>query len=731
MSGRELPGSLRQNPAIDRWISIHRDGTLTVRTGKVEIGQGIKTAIAMIAAEELDVAPGRIRVVSGITGTVVDEQVTSGSGSMEQSGRAMRQVAASARAFLLQRAAETLEVPESGLIIEDGIIRSPETNRQTSYWALMGDRRFDRDASPNDMPKPPEAYRLLGRRVADVDARAKVCGDAIFVHDLRLDGMLHARILRPPSYDARLISVETAPVEAMDGVLHVIRSGRFLAVIAETEWQALCARERLATLARWEEPALLPDEEQLYPWLLEHESAANPVIDGTTTTDPAPQIGPVPDEATATVEGYFGRPYHMHGSIGPSAAVARFAEGRLTVWSASQGPYPLRRALAPSLGLEEEAVQVIHTQGAGCYGHNGADDVALDAALLAMACEGRPVRVQWMREDEHRWEPYGPAMVVAIRASLDGTGRIIDWNHDVWSTTHQGRPRPTTATHSSLIADWHREPSRNRPEAKPALSRESGAHRNARPYYRLERSRIVSRLVTPTPLRTSSFRGLGNYANIFAIESTMDALAGEAGLDPLALRLAHLDDPRARAVLEAAAEAIGWPPPQAPSAHGRGIGLAFNRYKNGKAYAAVGCEVEVDEASGQIRVLRAVVAGDSGQVVNAAALANQLEGGVIQAFSWTLMERVRFDPVRITSDGWERYPILRFPQIPPVRVILINRPGAPFLGSGEGSQGPAGAALANAVARATGVRLRELPFTPERVRAMLVAARQERGTGSP
>ncbi|MDX1484572.1 MAG: molybdopterin cofactor-binding domain-containing protein [Alphaproteobacteria bacterium] len=717
--GKTLPGTLADEPEIARWIGIESDGTVTLRTGKVEIGQGILTAVAMIAAEELDVDLSRIRVVSGITGEVADEGVTSGSGSMEQSGRAIHQVAAEARAVLVAKAARHLGVDAESLEVEDGTVRSPATNQQVTYWELQGGRPIEGEARGAVTPKDPALYSLVGKAIPELDAVAKVTGGAAFVHDLAPEGLLHGRVVRPPSYGARLTSADTAAVRAMEGVVTVVESGSFLGVIAESEWQAVKAREALAESADWEETAQLPDEDTIAAWLVENETAAHPVIDGTPRDEAVPEPA-APEGAALTLEATYAKPYFMHASLAPSAAIATFEDGRLTIRGPSQGPYPLRRALAGSLGLEEEAITIIHAQGAGCYGHNGADDVCLDAALLAQAVPGRPVRLQWMREDEHKWEPYSPAMTLMTKASLDSDGNIIDWNLDLFSTTHQGRPRPTTATHSSLLADWHREPARDKPEAKPNFSNESGAHRNAWSYYDLAHQRVINHFVGETPLRTSSFRGLGNYANIFAIESFMDELAEAAGCDALEFRLRHLKDPRGRAVLEAAAEAIGWPPGKPGSGSGKGI--AFNRYKNGKAYAAVAMEVTVNEETGRISVDRAVVAGDAGQVVSTHGLSCQLEGGVLQAISWTLKERVRFGPRRIESVDWETYPIMTFPEAPPVESILIDRPGEPYLGSGEGSQGPGGAALANAAYNATGVRLRETPFTPERVRAMLVAA---------
>ncbi|MFM1815582.1 MAG: hypothetical protein RLZ98_2277 [Pseudomonadota bacterium] len=716
---KRLPGSLRRDTRLDSWITIDPSETITVRTGKVEIGQGITTAVQMIAAEELDVGLERIRVISGATSEVVDENVTSGSSSMEETGRAMRQAAAEARAFLLARAAEALEADAGVLSVEDGVVKAAGSNRQVTYWELLGGKAFGIEATGEAKPKPPSAYRLAGTVIPQRDARAKVTGAPVFVHDMRLDGMLHARVVRPPSYEARLKGLTTAGAEAIVGVVKVVRSGSFVAVIAESEWAAMRARAVLAEAAVWDEPATLPDEEQLYAWHLENETMANPVIEGVAVDEAAPEIGEPPANAAKTLEAMYGKPYFMHGSLGPSAAVALFAEGKLKVWSPSQGPYPLRTALSGSLGMAADDITVLHTQGAGCYGHNGADDVSLDAALLAREVPGRPVKVQWTREDEHRWEPYGPAQVVMTRASLDGSGRIMEWNLDLWSTTHQGRPRPTTAERSSFVADWHREPARARPKARQNFSKESAAHRNAKALYEFDKTRVVSHFVEAQPLRTSSLRGLGNFANIFAIECFMDELAEAAGKDAVQFRLDYLKDGRARAVLEAAAEGIGWRAQTAGS--GRGTGIAVNRYKNSKGYAAVACEVEADAAKGTYRITKAVIAGDAGQIVNRAALSNQLEGGFLQAASW-MQERVRFDPVRVTSTDWEGYPIMRMPDVPEVQVILINQPGGDYLGIGEGSQAPAGAAIGNALYFATGVRMRELPFTPERVRRMISGA---------
>jgi CO/xanthine dehydrogenase Mo-binding subunit len=429
------------------------------------------------------------------------------------------------------------------------------------------------------------------------------------------------------------------------------------------------------------------------------------VIDGTAVAAPVPPLLVPPDAARTHAASYF-RPFLMHAPIGPSLAIAELSGDRLTVWTHSQGVSLTRGALARALEMPAERVRLIHGDGPGCYGHDAADDVALDAALLARAVPGRPVRVQLTREDENAWEPYGPAMRVDLRASLDRSGRVIAWSHDVWSNTHVGRPIPGEPG-SQLAPAWLLAKSLARPEPRARLAPEVGIHRNATPYYAFPSRRVVKHLVRPSPLRTSSLRGLGAFANVFAIESFMDELAHASGQDALELRLRHLDDPRAREVLEAAAARAGWGTAQGD---GRGRGLAFARYANGKAYAAIAVELSTDPAAERVRLERAVIAADAGQIVDPSGLANQLEGGFLQAASWTLLEEVRFGATRIESRDWSRYPMLGFADVPEIETVLIDRPGAPFLGAGEAAQGPTPAAIANAIFRACGRRLRRTPF---------------------
>ena len=712
-----LPGPLQQTPDLDAWIRINADETITVFTGKVEIGQGIKTAVAQLAAEELDVALSRIRVVAVDTELSPDEGTTAGSMSVENSGSSVRQAAAEARHHLLNLAHEELEAEctPGALAVEDGLITDLLSGRQTSYWTLFGGQRFGRPITGTVHPKRFDAHNLVGQAAKRLDLPAKVTGAPSFVHDLTLPNMAHGRIVRPPSYNARLVSFDEERVAAMPGILGIVRNGSFLGVIAEREEQAIAARAALHECAVWEGATALPAQETLYDLLLSQPTQDHLIVDGALSDEPIPPIQQT--QGTHTLSATYYRPYHMHGALGPSAAVAQWDGEKMTVWSHTQGPYPLRAALAPVLGLAQENIHVIHQEGAGCYGHNGADDVALDAALLARALPGRPVSLQWMRTDEHTWEPYGPAMILKMQADLDAHGQIAVWNQDTWSYPHSGRPRADAAESSGLLAAWHLETPISPPPRRIPRGRHTGSYRNADPLYVYPQRRVVVHEAADSPLRTSSMRSLGAYANVFGIESFMDELALAAGVDPVAFRLHHLHDERAKAVIEAAAAKIGWRARRAPTKADHGQGIAFAQYKNIQCYAAIAVEASVDRASGQIKLERVVIAADAGQVVNPDGLSNQLEGGFVQAASWTLLEEVQFDRHGITSRDWETYPILRFTQMPTLETVILNRPELPFLGSGEATQNPTPAAIANAVFDAVGVRLRQIPFTPARVLA--------------
>jgi CO/xanthine dehydrogenase Mo-binding subunit len=542
----------------------------------------------------------------------------------------------------------------------------------------------------------------MGRPLQRVDIPAKVTGGAAYVQDKRLPGMVHARVVRPPSYGAELVDCDISAIEKMPGVVKVMRDGNFLAVVASKEFLTIKAMNALAAAAKWKETARLPKQDELADVLTKLPSQDSTIFE---RSDPA-AVG------RKTIEASYTRPYQSHGSIGPSCAVAQFTDGAMTVWTHTQGVYPDRQGIAQMLKMPPENVRLIHVEGSGCYGHNGADDAAADAALIARAMPGVPVRVQWMREQEHAWEPYGPAMVTKLKASLDETGRIADWNFEVWSNTHSMRPGGA----GCMLAAQHMAQSIAVPAPKPIPLPEGGGDRNAIPIYTFPNAHVVHHFIPAMPLRISAMRSLGAFHNVFSIESFMDELAVAAGADPVEFRLKHLDDQRGRDVIAKAAQGFGWQKRQkAPP--DRGYGFAFARYKNLAAYCAIASEVEVNRETGRPRLLRAVAAVDAGQVVNPDGLVNQIEGAIVQSMSWTLYESVTFDDTRITSIDWQTYPILRFDAVPDsIEVHIINRPGQPFLGSGETGQGPAAASIANAIADATGKRLRNLPLTRKRIK---------------
>lgn len=697
-----LPGSLENNPMLDAWIRIDADGTVTVFTGKAELGQGVKTALIQIAAEELIVDPAQLRIITADTARTPNEGYTAGSQSMHDSGTAILHAAAQVRGILTALAAEKLGVAAEQLTISNGTVRTPD-QRVATYGQLVTGQALHVRATMDSPLRDPFKRNVMGKPMPRVDIPTKLTGGVIYVQDLRLPGMVHARVVRPPVYSARLRGVDTTAVERLPGVLRIVRDGSFLAVIAEREYQAIVAMRALAKLARWDTPADLPAPDDVYNAFL--RLPAEHFVNVGSNVPIA--FGP------GSVSARYTRPYQMHASIGPSCAVALAKEGALTVWSHTQGVYPLRDAIAEMLRMPKEQLRIIHMEGSGCYGHNGADDAGADAALMATAFPGRPVRVQWMREDEHTWEPYGSLMLSSASARIEG-GNIVEWQYDVWSNTHLRRPAPA----GHLATAWTLSNPIPKPPPKPLPLPAGGGNRNAIPYYNVPSRRVVHHFVTSEPLRVSALRALGGYHNVFSIESFMDELAASANADPVEFRLRHLTDPRARDVITIAAERFGWQTYQKRA--GRGRGFAFARYKNLAAYCAIAIEVEVDRVSGSVRPLRAVAAIDSGEAVNPDGIRNQTEGGIIQSLSWSLYESVTFTRERITSRDWSTYPIIRFSNVPEtIDIHVMSRPGAPFLGTGEAAQGPTAGALANAIADAAGVRIRDLPFTRPRVKAAI------------
>ncbi len=708
-AAKNLPGSLKDSPMLDAWIRVDADGSVTVFTGKVEFGQGIKTALIQLSAEELVVDPARIQLVTADTARTPNEGYTAGSHSMQDSGTAIVNAAAQVRELLVGMAASRLGVSSDTLVVENGIVRAAD-GRKIGYAELVAGLSLHVPAQAQSKLRDRAQRIIVGKPTPRVDIPGKVAGGVSYVQDLRLPNMAHARVVRPPSYGARLKSLDSSTIQTMPGFVKVVRDGSFIAVVAEGEFQAIAAMRALGRAATWDEPATLSPQADIYAEL-KSLPQQDYLIRGDAT--PAPK--------TWTLESSYRRPYQMHGAIGPSCAVALFESGKLTVWTHSQGVYPLKAAIAEMLHLPPESVRCIHLEGSGCYGHNAADDAAADAALIAVAVPGRPVRVQWMRDHEHAWEPYGPAMLTSVKAALDAQGTITDWQFDVWSGTHSARPGRA----GNLAAAWLLATPFALPEPKPIPQPEGGGDRNSVPLYEFANIRVAHHFIPKMPLRVSALRSLGAYTNVFSIESFMDELALVAKVDPVEFRLRHLKDPRAQDVIRLAAERFGWSEFQSRTdgrtqGKRRGRGFAFARYKNLGAYAAVAMEVAVDRESGGIDVVRAVAAVDSGDVVNPDGIRNQIEGGIVQSLSWSLYESVAFDDTRITSRDWSSYPVMRFASVPKsIDVHIINRPGAPFLGTGEATQGPAAAALANALASATGVRIRELPLTTKRVKAAI------------
>lgn len=698
-----LPGSLQATPRLSRWICIHPEGYVTLRPGKVEIGQGILTVLAQIAADELDVALHRIRMAPAAAPFGPDEGVTSGSRSVQDSGMAIRHVCAAVRGLHLSVAAQRTGVPIEAIRVEDGVFLGPQ-GPIGSYWMQADDALLETDASPTAQPKPPAARRLAGTAVPRIDLPDKVIGAPRFIHDMRLPGMRFARILRPPSRGARLLAVP----DAMPGA-RLVRDGDFLAVVCDIEWAANAAATRLARKLCWQERDSLPDQMLLAETMRAMPAETTPILDRPATAD-----SPVAQRIRRS----FFRPYIAHASIGTVCAIARFtddtrfADGMLEVWSQSQSIYPLRRDLALALHMAPDAIIVHHREGAGCYGHNGADDVALDAALVARAMPGTAVRVQWSREEELGWSPLAAAMLVDVEATVDAQGRILGWRQDVRGNGHSARPGTALDAPSLLAASQIAEPFALPIAVNPPHAGGGGADRNAVPIYETGAMHVAVHRLLEAPLRVSAFRGLGATANVWAIESVLEELAALTGRDGVAYRLDHLGDARARSVLETVAAMCGWA--DRTREEGRGLGIALARYKEVGAWCAVAAAIEAAET---VRVRRLWIAADLGEIINPDGVMNQLEGGAIQACSLALMEEVRFDRRSVTSTGWEAYPILRFSEVPAVEIRLIDRPEAPPLGAGECVTGPTIAAIANAIHDALDVWPYRLPFTPDNITA--------------
>ncbi len=702
-----LPVTLKRTPRLDRWLTFEPGGEIEARSGKVEIGQGILTALAQIVADELDVPIGRIRMRAAETGTSPDEAVTSGSLSIQESGAALRQACAEVRSLCLREARSRWDVAPDCVRIEAGEVVADD-GRRASYAELSTGGLLAREATGTATPKALDAHRVVGCSVARTDLADKINGRAEFIHDLQLEGMCYARVLHGPLPGSTLLACDEAAARSSPGILRVLRDGNLVGVAGVDTASVDRAFTAMEASARWGNVQPLPDASSVAEWLRQQPTETQLIADRTESA----VAGGKDDAIAFTHRASYSRPFIAHGAIAPSCAIAHWRAGRLEVWSHSQGIYNLRRDLAIAFQHAEDAIVVRHVQGSGCYGHNGADDVAFDAAWLARAMPDVPVRVQWSRADELSRSPFGAAMTVDIEAGVAEDGSIVSWRQQVWSNGHSSRPGrapvPTLLGASQTAVPTELPVAINMPPATGG-----GADRNATPAYDIPSLQVLSHRVLTMPLRTSALRSLGAFANVFAIESFIDEIAQARSVDPLEFRLQNLSDPRARHVLERAAGKAGWHGRARNEGHGFGIGWA--RYKTTGAWCAVVAEVE---AQAQIRVRRLTIVVDVGLAINPDGVVNQIEGGAIQACSWVLKEAVHFDRERIRSDSWEEYPILRFSEIPAVDVEIVASE-APSLGAGEASLGPTAAAIGNAVHEALGLRVRDLPMTAQRLIAVI------------
>ncbi|OLE39450.1 MAG: isoquinoline 1-oxidoreductase [Candidatus Rokubacteria bacterium 13_1_20CM_2_70_7] len=693
---------------VDSFLAIVPDGTVNVYTGKVDLGTGTRTALRQIAAEELDVPFERINLVEGDTALTPDQGPTWGSLTIQVGGVQIRQAAATARKALVELASKRLGAPASDLEVKYGVVRAKaDPTRSASYSELIGDQEFHLKVDKSARVKDPASYTIVGKPVPRVDIPAKVTGEWTYMQDVRVPGMLHGRVVRPPALGAQLSSVDESSVSGIKGLVKVVRVGNFLAVVAETEWAAIKAAEGLkATWSPWEG---LPDMDQLYQVVRQTPVAKDEVT--VNVGDAKSALA----SAAKTVSATYEFAIHTHGSIGPSCAIADVRDGKLTVWSASQAPHWLRRDLATMLGISPSAIHVIYRDGAGCYGRNGHEDAAADAALLSREV-GRPVRVQWMRHDEHGWDPKGPPTLAELRGGLDASGNVIAWQSEFWipkvGAITEGVPM-LAATLGGLPYKDNINP--------------GNIFQNSAPPYAFPNAHAVCHRLETTPFRPSWIRTPGRLQNTYVNEAFLDELAAAAGADPVEFRLRHLKDLRGIEVLQAAVRRAKWdtrPSPKKsaaspPVATGRGV--TYCKYENVRTYVAAVAEVEVERRSGVIRVKRVVVAHDCGQIINPDGVRAQIEGNVVQTVSRTLKEELKWNRSRVTSVDWVTYPILTFPEVPEIDIELINRPNDPPWGAGEPTAAIVPSAISNAVFDAIGVRLRTVPYTPERVKAAIRA----------
>lgn len=708
-----------QATALDSWLAIAADGTLTVFTSKVDLGTGVVTALSQIVAEELDVPFRQIHMETGDTSNTIDQAATVGSRTIERGGPQLRQAAAAARQQLLQLASTSLEAPVGNLVVNDGVVSvANNPSKKISYANLIGGRHFnvtisatgtgwDLVVAPNAKAKDHKDYKIVGTSVQRIDLPPKFTGEFVYTPDVRVPGMLHGRVVRPPVVNSKPQSVDENSIAHIPGIVKVVQEGNFVGVVAQNEWSAIQAAKALKV--SWSTPAtkLPANRDELYAYLKNTKSFRDRPVANKGNLDSAFS------QAARTFEATYHWPFQLHGMVGPSCAVADVSGDKITIWAGSQGTFNTRKQVAEMLSLPEKNIRVIYREGAGCYGRLSPDDVPLDAVLMSRAV-GKPVRVQWTRQDEHGWEPKGPAQLMTAKAGVDAQGNLIAWDY-------LDRSFPWTTTGMVLLAA-------RQIGIKPKAQGNPNGADGGGEIYAVENQRVIAASIPwlhedPTPLRTSNLRAPGDLSRVFASESFIDEVASGIGVDPVKFRLKYLSgNKRATDVLLAATRKAGWqerPSPAGKSTGSKAVGRGVAVADRSNTMTAAVAEVEVDKRTGKVTVKRVTLAHDCGLIVNPDGLTNQIEGNVIQGVSRTLLEEVQFDASGVKNLDWATYPVIRYQEVPDVDVVLVNRKEMEPLGGGEPSIVPVPAAVANAVFDAVGVRIREVPLTPQRVLSAL------------
>jgi CO/xanthine dehydrogenase Mo-binding subunit len=691
---------------VDSFLAIDQSGKVIVYSGKVELGTGVYTALQQIVADEIDVPMSRIEMIQGDTLLTPNQGPTWGSVTIQVGGMQLRQAAAAARQALMAEAAKKLGTDQ--LAVAEGVISGG--GKKVTYAQLIGGKNFSIKLDPKNpvTTKDPKDYKIVGKPIARLDIPQKVTGKFTFMQDFRVPGMLHGRVVRPPAIGAKLQSVDERSIKDIPGIIKVVREGDFLGVVAKNEWAAILGARALT--AEWSHSETLPDSAKLWDYV-----RATKVVKDQVTSQVGNTTAAMGKEGARTIKATYDFAIHTHGSIGPSCAIAEFKDGKLTSWSASQATHALRGQLAQMFSLAPENVRCTYVEGAGCYGRNGHEDAAADSAMLAKAV-GKPVRVQWMRADEHGWDPKGPPTLIDVHAAMDASGNVTAWESESFipqASPQSGLDVPLTAATLAGLPQG-------------AVPFPGNIFQDSAIPYKFPNVRTMCHHLEGTPLRPSWIRTPGRMQNTYANESFIDELAAAAALDPIEFRLKYLDptDKRGAELLGRLAKLANWQKRSSPQksanenvANGRGV--SYVKYELVRTYVGAVAEVEVDRTTGEIRILKFYVAHDCGQIINHDGLKNQIEGNVIQTVSRTLIEEVKFNRSQVTSLDWESYPILKFPQVPDIVIDLIDRPTEKPWGAGEPTAAVIPAAISNAVFDATGVRLRSIPYTPAKVKAAM------------